>query len=174
MNKKAAVEMIETIMVLVVVIILIMLGIVFYFRSTQASIEETGKEVCMLSGNDLLAAVTAMPEIQCSTDTVSKDCIDIEKALAFKELLKDKNTKDHYDDVFSGTCPKKITIELVYPEPEEDKECQAGQQTGKCSTWTVYTPPKTAATGKQLISTPVSIHSLGKNYIGRLTVEVQK
>lgn len=170
MDKKGAEEMIETIMVLVVVIILITIGIVFYFRSTMAGIEETGTEVCQLSGNDLLVAVTAMPEIQCSMDTVSKDCLDVEKIEAFQKVLQDKKTKEYYNSYFSGTCPKKIMVELVYPEPEIAKECQAGQEIGKCKTWTVYTPPKPGK-NKQIISTPVSIYSMGRHYIGKLVVE---
>lgn len=173
MDKKAAADMIETIMVLVVVIILLVIGLVFYFRTSMQGIEETGKEVCQLSGNDLLVAMTALPELQCSVDTVAKDCIDIEKAQAFKKVLADKTAKKYYDTYFSGTCPKKVSLELVYPQPEANKECQPGDEIGKCKSWVVYSPAGLSK-NKQLISTPVSLYSMGKSYIGRMVVEVNR
>ena len=173
MHKKGATEMIETIMVLVVVIILIMIGIVFYFKTSAASIEETGMEVCQLSGNDLLIAATALPEIQCSIGAVPKDCIDLEKVAAFQSLLKDSKTRSRYESYFSGSCPKKVRIDLVYPAPEASGECQAGQEVGKCKTWTVFTPKKETKS-KQMVSTPVSVYSMGRYYIGRITVEINK
>lgn len=174
MNKKGDVEMIETIMVLVVVIILLMVGLVFYFRMSAAGIEETGIEVCQLGGNDLLLAITGMPELQCSLDTITeKDCVDLDKVAAFQALMNDNTIKKQYDQLFSGTCPKKIKVELLYPEPESNKECQLGEEMGACSTWTVYTPKKDSKS-KQLISTPISIHSEGRHYIGKIVVEINK
>ena len=173
MRKKGATDMIETIMVLVVVIMLIIIGIVFYFKTTAASIEQTGVEICQLSGNDLLVAVTALPEIQCSIGGASKDCIDLEKVAAFQELLKDSKARAGYESYFTGSCPKKVRIDLVYPAPETSGECQAGQEVGKCKTWTVFKPKKETK-NKQMISTPVSVYSMGRHYIGRLVVEINK
>ncbi|MFH0752313.1 MAG: hypothetical protein V1914_01820 [archaeon] len=174
MNKKGDVEMIETIMVLVVVIVLLMIGIVFYFKTSAASIEETGIEVCQLGGNDLLLAVTSMPELQCSLDTITeRDCIDLDKVASFQALMNDKDLKSKYESFFSGTCPKKIKIELLYPEPETNDECQIGEEVGSCRTWVVFTPKQQSAS-KQMISTPISIYSAGSYYVGRIVVEINK
>jgi len=170
MGKKGQVEMIETIMVLVVVVILIIVGIIFYFNSSASKIEETKSEICQLGSDTLLVAVTAMPEFQCSVSgRTYSDCIDIDKVSAFQNLLKDKNIHKQYDNFFSGPCAKTIRFELMYPEPQKADECQIGQEIGSCGKWTVFKP---AIGGIGTIqSTPISLYSGGRYYIGRAVVE---
>lgn len=182
-NKKGVIEMMETFMILFVVFILIGVSMFFFFKFWWGSATETHKEVCLEHGTDLLSSIARMPDISCPGSETSA-CIDTAKLLAFKAAM-DTGGATRRKALESGVCPKTITVEQVYPEPERGKnstECARNLMTGpdfpeNCGVWSVFEPKDMAKLknrASRKIATPVSLYYPSKDSygIGKLVITV--
>ncbi|MBI2667154.1 hypothetical protein HYX17_00100 [Candidatus Woesearchaeota archaeon] len=171
-SSKAQLGTIEMIMVLVIVIVIVVIGIVFYYNFFLKGIESKKSELNLQEANVLLASLSSIPELQCSFRSVTRECIDMGKAIAFKEVL--VNNKAYYIDMFGS---KNIKIELLYPSKQEgecnDNKYNSNEYPDNCSLWTLYNNLNIQE--KAITSTPVSLYfPITKEFrVGRLIVELK-
>ena len=153
----------ETLVVVVVFVIILVVALAFYFKFSMSELEETGQEVCLVSNTVLLASITSMPEVECSVNGNSLDCVDTSKLLVF-------NPEREYGDYFNKVCDQNVYFEVVYPVGTEG-ECTQNSYPD-CSEFVFYQADENGVGVR--ISTPVSLYyPLEDKYvIGKLVVEV--
>jgi len=156
--------MIETLMVALVFMVVLIVALAFYFRFSAESVEEAGEEACFVSNTVLLAAVTSMPEIQCSMNGKREQCIDTSKLLLF-------DPSRTYQEFFTTNCNQKVSFTQVSPVPENGT-CVQGTYPD-CSFYEFFDPGVSYQSAIR-ISTPVSLYyPLTDTYtLGKLTIEV--
>ncbi len=110
----------------------------------------------------LIGKIPAMAEFQCSSYGQGRECIDISKLIAFKDV------SDGYFDVFEY---KNITIIEVYPEGN-NLECNKGNHLN-CGVYSLYYKKKASLKDRLIISSPVSLYypDTGEYRIGKLIIE---
>lgn len=158
--------MIETIMIIVVFMVVLIVGLAFFFKFSMSSLEETGEDICMVSNTVLLSSITSMPEVECSVNGKTQDCIDTTKLVVFDPARE-------YGSYFSTICNQRVYFEDVYPvKGEEEVECTQGTYPD-CNLYSFYDSDPDALPGIK-ISTPVSLYyPLTEEYtVGKLVVEV--
>lgn len=106
--KKAQMEMVETITVLIVFFIIFFIGLYVYYHYSYQNIEETATTFKESEYTTLLYAIASSPEFSCQKG----NCIDISKLEALKEL----NYK-----LFRKT----VKVTVIYPESAEIYEFSA-------------------------------------------------
>jgi len=118
--KKAQIQFMETIFVLLIVIILLFIGIFFYYFFSYKGIEETKSEFTDIDSIILTDSIIGMPELTCGIN-----CIDSIKLMAFKEKYeKDPAFKRHFNKIHHEVLKnKKITLKIVYPQAASHNEC---------------------------------------------------
>lgn len=174
-SKKGELEFIESIMILVVITMLIVVGLVIYYKVSIAGTEEASERISEVESSVLTNIIDSMPEVECSIRGIEKDCVDLIKLQASKDIIESK--KEYYDKLGFKT----IRFEQIYPPPEKAKgngECLESNF-GKtdypenCGNWTLYTHPKPKYNSKKIMKTPVSLYYPigGKYTVGVLSVE---
>ena len=88
MEKKAQLEIHETILVIFIFIILLLVGITFFYRFSLQSIENIKEEHETAKFNELVSVIPNMAEIKCSHLTKESKCIDVIKLSSFVETSK--------------------------------------------------------------------------------------
>ncbi len=168
MHTKSQIDINETLLVLFVIIIIIILGMLVYFRYSQAHITTIAAELSEQESSIILASILRLPEISCTDNT----CIDTSKLLPFQILLQGKMS---YYRVLFGS--KTIRITHLYPEPNITAPCtiQTYNQftyPDTCNSWVVYDGTPSQFTRKSVISTPISLFFPEQDQyrIGRLEV----
>ena len=162
---KGQIGLMETMVVVVVAVILLVVGLAFYFKFSIGELQETGEEACIVSNTVLLASITSMPEVECSINGNTLDCVDTVKILEF-------SPERYYADYFNKICDQNVYFEVIYPVPT-DGECTENTYPG-CSKFVFY---EADPEGEGImISTPVSLYyPLEDEYlVGKLVVEVLK
>lgn len=172
--KKGQIGMIETILVLIVVFVLIASVMILYFKFSNKSIEETSEELIMEGSSVFLESIVSMPEVQCSTRGIEKNCVDVLKLYSLRDNI-GKNYRSYYTEVFGY---KTIKVIQLYPVPKEGECTMFDYQNvdfiSNCNTWTIYESVKKGYKSKNIISTPVSLYfpDSGIYSIGKLQIEV--
>ncbi len=111
-NKKAQIQIFETIAVLVVFFILLGIGFIFYTKVIKSNIESDAAEISQGKSVSIAQRVMFLPEIQCSEDNVPKEnCIDTLKLDSAISVIPDNPL--YYYDLFEFS---KITISEIYPD----------------------------------------------------------
>ncbi len=164
--KKAQMQILETIFVLIVVFLILGVGLYYFYDAYFKDIREGGEKIETTAGSVLLSLIPSMPEIRCSTGLNDEECVDVLKLFAFVQYL--ENRKTEYAPLFAG---KTIRIIQAYPKTESG-ECTAEKISQlafpeNCNTFTLY-----ADGGKRIVSVPVSLYYPEKDahYIGKLEV----
>ncbi len=159
MEKKAQLEIHETILVIFIFIILLLVGITFFYRFSLQSIENIKEEHETAKFNELVSVIPNMAEIKCSHLTKESKCIDVIKLSSFVE------TSKKYKFGF-----KNITIIKTYPENINNK-CTRFNFIS-CNYWDIYFAKKVTET-RFIISTPVSLYypNEDKYEVGKLIIE---
>jgi len=159
MQKKAQLEIQETVLVVFIFIILLLIGITFFYRFSLQSIENIKEEHETAKFNELIATIPNMAEIKCSHLTKESECVDAIKLSSFIE------TSKKYKFGF-----KNITIVKVYPE-NVDAKCTRFNF-DNCNYWEIYFSKK-ATESKFVISTPISIYYPNEDEyeVGKLIIE---
>lgn len=165
-SKKAQLQLLETISVLVVIFIMLSIALYFFYGAYFKDIRKTGEKIEATSGTVLLSLIPGMPEIRCSQGLKDEECVDALKLFAFSQYVKSNRLK--YAPIFAG---KTVRIIQAYPKTQEG-ECtveMVGQTIfpENCNTFTVYEDG-----GTRIVSVPVSIYYPDKDihYIGKLEV----
>ncbi len=116
MERKAQIQILETIAVLFIFFILIALGFIFYTKIFKSNLETEKEEFSQAKSVNIAQRAMFMPELQCSDDNIVKEnCIDILKLQSAKQIIEDNII--YYDLLeFSD-----ISIIQIYPNPEEWK-----------------------------------------------------
>ncbi|MBU0963101.1 MAG: hypothetical protein KKD48_04320 [Nanoarchaeota archaeon] len=165
MNKKAQLQIQETILVIFIFILIVGIGLIVFYKSNEASIQKINNNDKLTYFYSMIGTFPSLPEVGCSYLSDDKNCIDVSKLIAFK------NKGDFF---FSN-----ITIYTMYPE-KQNKECTIDllNREVSCGTFIVYTyiPPKckTEFCEKKVIYTPVSLYYPDRDSyeLGKLVIEV--
>ncbi|MBU4502501.1 MAG: hypothetical protein KKA79_07930 [Nanoarchaeota archaeon] len=169
-SKKGQIGMMEMIMVMVVVMVLLVVGLVFYFKFSISSMEETGERISEDKSAVVISTISNLPEVECTFlgARTSKACIDTVKllALSIKESKGDGEAafvthRRHYSNLLG---PMTIVFEQIYPSTE-DKECDATEfskpdypGSWECGKWTIYDNPKKGVEDPTFITIPVALY----------------
>lgn len=155
MDRKAQIQIGETVAVLFVFFILVIIGFIFYVKVFKSNLEAERDEVSQLRSIGIAQRVMFLPELQCSDDIVKEvsDCVDRLKIDAAKDIMKE-NERDYYDLFGFG----EINVKQIYPENRE---------------WAIYSRKTESFRNKFVTNVPVSIyHPLTRKYgFGVLTIE---
>lgn len=175
-SKKAQTDFMETFMVLAIIFILLAIGIYFFFKFSISSTRAAAEETCIQTSSQMLQLVASMPEIKCTKQGFEDDCIDTSKLIAYQKAEKKEK-------LTGGNCPKSISFEILYPQPEENATCaerdyQSLDFPDNCNTIDLYTPPEsmTKGKGKVLIQAITSLYFPEKEEyrLARLTIGAYK
>lgn len=114
MERKAQIQIFETIAVLFIFFILIAIGFIFYTKIFKSNLETEKEEFSQAKSIAIAQRVMFMPELQCSDDNIVKEnCIDILKLQPAKQIIEDNAV--YYDLLeFSD-----IIITQIYPNQGE-------------------------------------------------------
>ncbi len=155
MNKKAQIQIGETIAVLFVFFILIIIGFIFYVRVIKGNIESEKEEVSQLKSVGIAQRVMFLPELQCSEDIVEEitNCIDILKLEAAQNII--STNEIGYYDLFEFS---EVNIAQIYPTKDE---------------WNIYSRTTQDFKNKFVTNVPISLYdpTTRKHSFGVLTIE---
>ena len=155
MKKRAQVQMMETLAVLLVFFVLIILGIVFYSKIMKGSIELQKEEGIQLNAIKVSQRASTLPELQCSEDNiVSDNCIDIIKLEIASKIIRE-NEIYYYDRLLFS----KIKLTQIYPDNKE---------------WLLYERPLDDFSNKIVTNIPISLLDPvnNRNSFGIMNVEL--
>ena len=82
-SKKAQLQLLETISVLVVIFIMLSIALYFFYGAYFKDIRKTGEKIEATSGTVLLSLIPGMPEIRCSQGLKDEECVDALTLFAF-------------------------------------------------------------------------------------------
>ncbi len=156
MEKKAQLQMGETIAILIIFFIFVAVGLVFYTKMMESGIDVKREENIQLEAVKVAQRASFLPELQCSEENIRKDnCVDLLKLDVAGRLIKD-NMLNIYYDTFGLS---RITIKEVFPG---DKE------------WILYnaTPEKWLDKKSTFIPIALSNYTARNYYFGVMEVEV--
>jgi len=113
MDKKAQMQMMETIGVLFIFFILVLFGLVFFFKYQQASFQEKQEELVAARAMDTTLQTLFLPELQCSLGNTEPEdnCVDLGKLRALNQTMPGY-INDYYFNLFSFS---RIYVTMVYP-----------------------------------------------------------
>ena len=155
MRKKAQIQMMETLAVLLVFFVLIIIGIVFYSKVLGGNLETQKEESIQLSAIKVAQRASTLPELQCSEDNiVSDNCIDIFKLEAASGIIK-QNELYYYDRLLFSN----VKVNQIYPISRE---------------WVLYERPLEEFSNKIVTKIPISLFDpvSNKNSFGIMNVEL--
>ncbi len=109
-NKRAQVQIQETILVIFVFTVLLLVGLIIFYRFQVQSIENENFNNELFKFYNMVGYFPNIPELKCSSLTEESECIDVLKMLAFR------NTEQNYGY-------KNITVFVIYPKSTSLKEC---------------------------------------------------
>ena len=117
-NKKAQLQMGETIFVVFIIIIVIILAVVVYSKIHEGEIKDHQKELRNEQIVSLAHRLSAWSELECSVAEQKEfDCFDTTKLEIFSEFIKSKSQEDpfafeYYHDLLRDS---KIVVREIYP-----------------------------------------------------------
>lgn len=113
--KKAQIQGMETIMVVIIITIIIIVAIQFGTKQKTIDIQNMAQEIDYLNAQRIAIQISNLEELKCNTDsTISTTCIDKYKILAIQNLTQDDlEIYINYYDQFQNT---QITIKTIFPE----------------------------------------------------------
>ncbi|MDI6737376.1 MAG: hypothetical protein QME12_02560 [Nanoarchaeota archaeon] len=172
-NKKGVIEMMETFMIIFVIFILMGIGMFYFFKANVAGGKELHRDVCLMQTTELISAIARLPDINCKE---KHPCIDTAKLEAFASKPEAEKKKV----VESTVCRKNITIEQIYPEPDEKGLCKGKQGDPNfpknCNLWQVFSVEASKVKGKagEAIAVPVTLYypTKGEYGMGKMVITV--
>lgn len=112
MNKKAQIQIGETVAVLLVFFILVIIGIVFYANVVKRDVGIQKEKSSQIKSIGIAQRIMFLPELQCSEDNAIKDnCIDTFKLESAQSIMKENQI--YYYDLFEFS---EVNITGIYPE----------------------------------------------------------
>jgi hypothetical protein len=112
-TRKSQIQMAESIGAIIIVTLIIVFGIVFYSKIQSSSISAAKRTQQSLTAVELAQRLAALPELSCAQATVTDAaCIDLHKAIAFKNILDaDPNAQDYYGIILGKA---KLDLVVIY------------------------------------------------------------
>jgi hypothetical protein len=98
--KKAQLQAMEPIIIVIVLAVIIGVGLLFYTRINDNQQREDRIVAYQQEDLVLLSRIARMPELSCSNDESLTNCIDAEKAKAFATVLRTERGRLHYYSFF--------------------------------------------------------------------------
>lgn len=154
MEKKAQIQMAETIAVLFVFFILVVIGFMFYVKVIKGNIELEKEELSQLKSIGIAQRVMYLPEVQCSEDNIIIDnCIDILKLDSAQKLMTENEI--YYYDILEFSD---ISVVQIYPNSAK---------------WNIYSRKTNDFKSKFSTNVPISLYNPNtrKHGFGILTIE---
>ncbi|MEK6922743.1 MAG: hypothetical protein AABX08_03015 [Nanoarchaeota archaeon] len=109
--KKAQIQYMEMIFVLLILIVIIFLGMFLYFSFYTKSIEKKGEELLDIDATILTDSIVGMPEITCGLN-----CLDTLRIMLFDE----SKDSEYYKNIFRGM---RIKVNRIYPTNAAQERC---------------------------------------------------
>lgn len=166
MNKKAELQVMETIMVVIIIVVLILVGMIFFYRYMNAGIDQDNLDYQKKVFDNSLFTFPNLAEVSCSQGGNKESCLDAYKVYGFSQAVLKK--KDYYIRIYGF---KNITLKIVYPQ-KANVLCSSST-INDCSVYNIYSNvPGNAGHSKRVKTTPVSVYlPQEKKYaIGILTI----
>lgn len=154
MEKRAQIQMAETIAVLFVFFILVVIGFMFYVKVIKGNIELEKEELSQLKSIGIALRVMYLPEVQCSEDNIIIDnCIDILKMDSAQKLMTENEI--YYYDILEFSD---ISVTQIYPNSVK---------------WNIYSRKTNEFKSKFSTNVPISLYNPNtrKHGFGILTIE---
>lgn len=154
MQRKAQIQIGETIAVLFVFFVLIVIGFIFYVKIIKGNIESEKEELSQLRSVGIAQKVMFLPELQCSEDNVVIDnCIDLLKLDSAKAVMKENEV--YYYDLLEFSD---ISITQIYPANKK---------------WDIYSRRTDNFKSKFVTNVPISLYEpiTRKHSFGVLKIE---
>ena len=142
--------MMETIAILLVFFLLLILGFIFYIKTTKYSSQQKISQTQEFESIKVSQETSFLPELQCSSkNIINENCFDKYKLNAFVNL---PNNEENYYHIFYYS---NIIVKEIYPGN---------------STWSLYT--RTSNASSYLTSIPILLYNATDktNAFGLLTV----
>lgn len=115
--KKAQIQSMESIVVLIIVTIMLVIGIIFFSNFQGQDSERMLDQERELNAVSVALQMINLEELRCSTATIRTErCVDKLKLNAFVGIS--NSNYDFYFDKFGNT---NISIQLIHPKLEEEK-----------------------------------------------------
>jgi len=110
--------MMETLAIMFIFFILVAMGMGTYYGFKKSSIIQEREDLFAKKAIDVSIKVSFMPELACTRGEaeLKSNCIDVNKLIHLKDLMKDKEFQDYFFDLFSYA---NVTVEQIYPEKKE-------------------------------------------------------
>lgn len=173
LDKKAQLQIQETILVVFIFIVLIMLGLIFFYRVQSGSIAQEFHEFQVSQLGVDFVTIGDLAEFSCSKAGIRESCIDSGKLVIFSVLSKVTTESYDYEEYyFERFGYKNITIFEVYPGDSREK-CTINNVGAECGVWEVYVNKPDKIKSKRIFDTPVSLYFPERDEygIGLLVVE---
>ncbi len=116
--KKAQIQMMETVFVLLIFLVFVGFGLIFFFNYSSKNIKQKTHELATLDAIKIALLAQNAPEFVCTSKMyIDTTCFEKEKLVAFQSLLLLPNSymNTFYFDLFGYS---KITVTKIYPKPQ--------------------------------------------------------
>ena len=172
MTKKAQVEYMETIFVLLILVIIIFIGIIIIYSFYTRSLNEKREDIQDIDSVTLTSSIINMPEFTCGKNT---NCIDTMKVMAFKKI----QSNPYYTEIFRNMD---IHVDIIFPFPSnpaiectQDAIFNDNDYPANCGRLELYNSGLVSQ-NKEIIQSPVQIYfpSMNKRALGVLNIIVHK
>jgi hypothetical protein len=115
MNRKAQLQMGESIFAVIIILLLIVFGIVFASNAEKDEITQDKEEFLDLDAITLSKYASSLAELQCSLlDVTELSCFDVDKMIAFINVT-EKYPEISAEYYFSQFGNANITVREIYP-----------------------------------------------------------
>ena len=168
-RKKGQLEIGITMMVLLVFLVLLIISLLVYFQFTASNIKETRQELLDKKFSTLVNSITNLPELKCSVRGAERECLNVNKLIAFANVLEDNNNiRGDYFDEFGIN---ELSVDIVYPV-SSGRDCEAPIPIGaNCKKFTLMSFSDVGLK----YTTPISVYYPEENVhrIGKLVVTAE-
>ncbi|MFH0869933.1 MAG: hypothetical protein V1866_02660 [archaeon] len=151
-DRKAQLQMGETVFVVFIIIIIILLGLVFYSKVREGQIKDMQRAQRVSNFISLAHTLSSWPELECSIkETRDFDCIDRVKLGILGDFINQSKEDNPYAFNYYNDLLRKsdIVVREIYPSQQS---------------WTLYLNPGNRKT-RDAISLPVNIYDpISKKY----------
>ncbi|MBN1275146.1 hypothetical protein JXA12_02545 [Candidatus Woesearchaeota archaeon] len=154
-DKKAQIQIGESMLVIIFVLIIGVIALVFVARMQEDKIAVRLDEYESLNAVETAQLVTNLYDLRCAKPGLTETCVDLHKAKAVASILEDPGpARDYYYSLFKDA---RITLVQAYPPP-------AGTDDGKLVLYDVG--PGEGNRTTTALHIPVSVHNASANTLG--------
>lgn len=170
-QKTAQIKMFETIAVLIIFFILLAAGFAFYSNFERHSIKTEQMEQESKEAIEIAQRASLIPELICSSETVTDNCFDLYKVMSFSEMIPNESNMDERMYYYYLFGLSNITI-TVHPLKNFEREGYVLNDSRK--RFSIYENIPNTYTSKSVLFYPIIVYEpiYEINHFGVLRVEV--